>query len=235
MADAWEDAVVGPQPDVVLHAPTDELTETEGLIDLRPNRDPERYDPRAPPRKRRRRSRSLEHASLDLYGGEDGLLVRTALIRSEAYTGKSLPRIEGAPDVGRICRHLAYSPHEYMVSIPLNARNEVLAIHEAAVGPAGHVAFTLQQLLKVAFLTSAVSMVMVHNHPSGDPRPSRDDMRTTEAVFRGAGCVGIEVVDHIIVANDGMFSFSMNVASLDNAVMPESRRLSFIDWPVSDL
>lgn len=208
MTRAYEDAVVGPYADVVLEAPTDELTETEGVVDIEAN--PPEYDvkQREPTKRRRRRKRQLEHPALDLYGGYDGLLVRTALIRSAEYDDKALPRLQGPTDVALMCRHLMYAPHEYMVTLPINNRGEVLAIHEAAIGPAGHVAFSPTQVIKVAFLTGATGMVAVHNHPSGDPRPSDDDVATTAAMAGALSCVGLTLMDHIIVARDGYFSFA---------------------------
>lgn len=226
---AQEDAIVGPFPDVVLYADSDKLTETEGLIDVHAHPNPD-YDPEARPRKRRRRGPTLEHPSLDLYGGEEGLLVRTALIRSDKYRDRKPPVVQGAHDIARMCRHLTHSPNEYMVSISLNAANEVLAIHEAGVGPAGHVAFTVQQILKVAFLTSAVSMAMVHNHPSGDPRPSADDIRTTRAVAEGGGCLGISIIDHIIVARRGFYAFAHAIPRGDLLETPRDTR-KFTPWP----
>lgn len=213
-------AVAGPWPDVTLYAPTEELTETDGDIavgSLRAHASPNRapgYDPKAPA-KRRRRKPTLEHAALDLYGGFDGLLVRTALIRSEKYSDKDLPRVRGGADVAEMCRHLIYAPEEYMVTISLDNANRVRAINEVAKGPAGSVGFTAQQLLKVAFLTTATALIMVHNHPSGNPQPSPDDKRTTERLVRAAKCVDLDILDHVIVADQGWVSLRDYAPSSD--------------------
>lgn len=236
MTRAYEDAVVGPYADVVLEAPSEELTETEGLVDIHAN--PSEYDAKQrAPSKRRRRKRTLEHPSLDLYGGYEGLLVRTALIRSAEYEDKALPRVSGPLDVAMICRHLSYAPHEYMVTLPLNNRGELLAIHEAAIGPAGHVAFSPTQVIKVAFLTGATGMLAVHNHPSGDPTPSEDDAKTTAVMARALECVGITLMDHIIIARDGYFSFAdvngPNLGRADElAHIATSQRGDVCSWPV---
>jgi len=206
-----EDATVGPHADVVLYAPSDELVESDMVLDeLRahptPNPASAAYRPGVKPPKRRRRQRTLEHAALELYGGNEGLLVRTALIRSEKWGNKKLPKVSSDAEVAELCRHLTYADSEYMVTLALAPDNSVRAIHEAAVGPASNVAFTPQQVLKVAFLTHSTAMIMVHNHPSGDPTPSREDIATTNAMGRAAQCVGIELLDHVIVAQDGFVS-----------------------------
>lgn len=199
---------VGPGPDVVLYAPTDELTGTELLVDeLRAEPSPNPAYGQTPSRRRRRRT--VEEPAADLYGGYDGLLVRTALIRSKDYSERRLPKVDGAKDIADLCKHLIYADSEFMVTLPLSGQNQVRAIHEAAVGPADHVAFTAQQVMKVAMLTGSTAFVMVHNHPSGDPRPSMDDASTTIAVARAASCVGITLLDHVIVAEDGFMSFLM--------------------------
>jgi proteasome lid subunit RPN8/RPN11 len=203
-------ATAGPWPDVTFYAPSRELTETEGdipLSDLRAHaRNPE-YETRALDKpKRRRRKRALEDPALELYGGAEGLLVRTAIIRSQDYDERKVPVIRDAEDVAQLCHHLVYSPEEYMVTIPLDARHRPRAINEVARGVAGHVAFTAQQVLKVAFLTTSNTVVIVHNHPSGDPTPSPDDIRATEHLVAAAKCVDLEILDHIIVAHDGWIS-----------------------------
>lgn len=209
-------AFAGPGPDVLLYAPADELTGTEIVVDqltARPN--PYGGAPAQKPKRRRRRV-SLEHAALDLYGGHDGLLVRTALIRSKDYSDRDLPEVQSAHDVAKLCRHLIYSDSEYMVTIAMDNAMRVRAIHEAALGPANAAAFTAQQVLKVAFLTSAQQFVMVHNHPSGTPSPSNDDLSSTVAVAEAARCVGLSMMDHVIVAERGFFSFQWYGANFDN-------------------
>jgi hypothetical protein len=202
----------GPWPDVTLYAPTEELTETAGDIavgSLRAHAVPNKKG------KRRRRGRTLEHAALDLYGGFDGLLVRTALIRSEDYDERDLPVVRGGADVAEMCKHLIHAPEEYMVTISLDNANRARAINEVAKGPAGHVGFSAQQLLKVAFLTTASSLIMVHNHPSGDPRPSWDDKKTTAKLIEAAKCVDLTILDHVIVADKGWVSLSSEAPSGD--------------------
>ncbi|CAN5291510.1 hypothetical protein BH10PSE13_BH10PSE13_23110 [soil metagenome] len=65
----------------------------------------------------------------------------------------------------------------------------------------------LWSLARIVAQTGAASLVMVHNHPSGDPRPSRADMDATHAVWRMARMLGATLRDHLIIGRDGTFSF----------------------------
>ena len=64
-----------------------------------------------------------------------------------------------------------------------------------------------REIFKEAFLCSAVSMVIVHNHPSQDPTPSLADLETTKALVEAARICQIQLLDHIIVSSDSSFSF----------------------------
>lgn len=238
MARVEQDSTIGPHPDVVLYAPTRDLTDTEDIAasSLHPNEgEPPRYDPtgRRPARRRRRRQRALEHPALDLYGGYEGLLVRTALIRSDQYDDRDLPKVETVMDVALLCKHLIHSDQEHVVTIAADVLLHALAINEAAIGPANHASFTAMQVLKVAFLTSARGVFMVHNHPSGDPRPSNDDLMATRAVLKAAECLQLDFLDHIIVGRQGFVSFTQNAPSLAEAAFSESgRHWRRMPWPM---
>lgn len=69
------------------------------------------------------------------------------------------------------------------------------------------VALPLPSLARIVVRTGASALVMVHNHPSGDPHPSRADIDATYAVWRMARMLGATLHDHLIVGSDGLFSF----------------------------
>lgn len=200
---ASDSTFAGPGAGVILYAPASDLVQTERV---RPNPDYKADRPAKLPKPRRRKA--LEHPALELYGGYDKFLVRTALIRAEGYDATKAVQISSPADVAQLCRHLVYADNEYLVTVALDRGNKLRAINEAGIGPADHVAFTAMQILKVAFLTSASALVMVHNHPSGNPMPSGDDMRATQAVRKAADCVGLDVLDHVIVASEGWYSIA---------------------------
>jgi len=64
-----------------------------------------------------------------------------------------------------------------------------------------------REVLKIAIKSSAASVIFLHNHPSGDPEPSIDDIEITNRLCKSCAIVGIQVLDHLIVAENGYFSF----------------------------
>lgn len=181
--------------------------------------------------RRRRSKRTVELPEADLYAGFEKLLVRTALVRAEGYQPKFGPVIDSAEDVAELTKHLSTADNEYLVTLAINASNRLLAIHEAGVGPTSEVATTAQQLLKVAFLTSASALIIVHNHPSGIPRPSPEDARMTASVIRATRCVGLPLLDHVIIAIDGWTSFADTNGGLEHAAENyELTRFAVRDW-----
>lgn len=177
--------------DMIFYAPPEDLVATP----LHPNEG----------RKRRRR-RALEHPTLELFGDWNTQLVRTALVRAEGYDPDDLPFVGSAEAIVAHCEHLKHYDQEYIVTFALDGRHRLMAIHEVGLGPRGHAATTPRDVLKVAFLTGAAAIVIVHNHPSGDPSPSPDDVAMTHALREAMNCVGIPFLDHIVVATKGWHS-----------------------------
>ena len=64
-----------------------------------------------------------------------------------------------------------------------------------------------REVIKPAIKESAASVIFIHNHPSGDPEPSTDDIEITDRLYKSCNILGINVLDHIIVAEEGYFSF----------------------------
>jgi DNA repair protein RadC len=67
-----------------------------------------------------------------------------------------------------------------------------------------------REIIKRALELGATALIMAHNHPSGDPKPSRDDINLTEQVVAAAKTFGIVVHDHLIIARKDHFSFRNN-------------------------
>lgn len=155
-----------------------------------------------------RRKRSLEQSALDLYAGNEKYLVRTALIRADNYdNGKRAPTIRSGQDAADLTQHLVHADQEHLVILALNAQMKLVAIHETAVGATSSVGQEIRHIIKVAVLVAATGVIMVHNHPSGDPTPSDPDRAITKHAGEAFECVGIALLDHVIVAAGGWRSF----------------------------
>ncbi len=99
---------------------------------------------------------------------------------------------------------------EAFVAIYLNTKNHVIATELMNEGTVDHAVVYPRNLVKRALERNASGLILVHNHPSGVSKPSRDDIELTGAVKEAAGTLGIKVLDHIVVAKDGCFSFVDN-------------------------
>jgi len=64
-----------------------------------------------------------------------------------------------------------------------------------------------REILKAAILSNAVSIILVHNHPSGDPEPSDDDKNLTDKISKACGIMSISLLDHIIIGKNSYYSF----------------------------
>jgi len=146
-----------------------------------------------------------------LYDGKEKFLVRTALVRSEDYKAGKAPMLQRPEDIAKLCKHLTLMDQEYIVTVAVNAQQKLLAIHETAIGGRYEAQITVNGVIKVAFLSGAAAMFMVHNHPSGDPHPSDQDKELTTRAIKASDCVGVTFLDHIIVAEQGFHSIGYGV------------------------
>jgi DNA repair protein RadC len=88
---------------------------------------------------------------------------------------------------------------EHFVILALDAQNHVLGFKVVATGGATSTNVDAKTLFRDALLLGAVSLILAHNHPSGDPRPSRDDIALTRKLVDGGKLLDIVVRDHIVV------------------------------------
>ena len=96
---------------------------------------------------------------------------------------------------------------EHFKLILLNPRNKIIRISTISIGTLNASLVHPREVFKDAIVHSAASVVLAHNHPSGDPDPSEDDLKITRKLVESGKILGIEVMDHIIIAKNGFFSF----------------------------
>jgi DNA repair protein RadC len=106
------------------------------------------------------------------------------------------------------CRtSMAFADKEHFRILFLDKRNQLIADEVQQVGTVDHTPVYPREVVKRALELSATALILVHNHPSGDPTPSRADIQMTQSIIEVAGPLGIAVHDHIIVAKEGHASF----------------------------
>jgi DNA repair protein RadC len=102
------------------------------------------------------------------------------------------------------CRtSMAFGEREQFRVLFLDKRNQLIADEVQAEGTVDHTPVYPREVVKRALELSATAVVLVHNHPSGDPTPSRADIQMTKQIVEIAKPLGVEVHDHIIVGREG--------------------------------
>ena len=96
---------------------------------------------------------------------------------------------------------------EHFKLILLNPRNKIIGISTISIGTLNASLVHPREVFKDAIAHSAASVVLAHNHPSGDPEPSEDDLTITKRLIEAGKILGVEVIDHLIVGKNGFFSF----------------------------
>ena len=123
------------------------------------------------------------------------------------YRGKAPRVIRGPEDVvALVGRKLRREQREHFLVLLLNARHEVLAKETVSVGSLNASIVHPREVFKPAVLASAASIVLVHNHPSGDPEPSEEDISISKRLVQAGELIGIGVLDHVIIASRGVVS-----------------------------
>lgn len=118
------------------------------------------------------------------------------------------PHLPHAPAVAAWASWLTGLDHEELWVLSLDGRNRLRSSRRAAMGGLSGVHVAVRDVLRTALREGASAFVLVHNHPSGDPTPSDDDVRFTEVVAEGARTVGVPLLDHVVVGQDGHVSLA---------------------------
>lgn len=94
---------------------------------------------------------------------------------------------------------------EVVCALYLSTANHILGVQEVTRGTVDGSLVSPREVFKGAILHNATSLILAHNHPSGNTAPSREDIATTERVAKSGKILGIDLLDHIIVGTDGNY------------------------------
>lgn len=131
-------------------------------------------------------------------------VVRVVLVRE-----RSVPfgarQISSSAEAARLVRELVGdADREHLVALYLDVKNRVVAVHTVSIGGLNLAVVHLREVYKAALLANAAGVLLAHNHPSGDPAPSREDVEATRRVAAAGEILGIHLLDHVVVG-DGRF------------------------------
>lgn len=96
---------------------------------------------------------------------------------------------------------------EHFKLILLNARNKIIGISTISIGSLNASIVHPREVFKDAIIHGAYSVVLAHNHPSGDTEPSEDDLMITKKLVESGKILGVEVIDHLIICKNNFYSF----------------------------
>lgn len=88
---------------------------------------------------------------------------------------------------------------EYLYMVCMNTKLDMIGVFELSHGNVNSSVVGIRELFQKALLANAVSIIVMHNHPSGDPTPSREDIEVTKRMVEAGKIVGVEVLDHLII------------------------------------
>ncbi|MFJ8450684.1 JAB domain-containing protein [Aerococcus viridans] len=103
-------------------------------------------------------------------------------------------------------RFIGRDDRELFFVMCLNTKNNVVAVHRCHVGSLNSSIVHPREVFKSAILNNAASVIVGHQHPSGDTKPSMEDIKVTKRLVEGEKLLGIEVLDHLVVNNDNSFT-----------------------------
>ena len=139
-------------------------------------------------------------------GKASTLMAAVELGKRIAASRKSEKYMVDDPDMiaDMFMEDLRYEKKEYFKSVILNTKSEIVAVDNVSVGELSSTIVHPREVFSRAVRKSAYGVVFVHNHPSGDPTPSEEDISTTKRLVEGGKILGIEVLDHVIIG-DGRY------------------------------
>ena len=96
---------------------------------------------------------------------------------------------------------------EYIYLLTLNTKSDITGIFEISHGTVSNCLVSPREIFSRALMIGATGIILVHNHPSGYPEPSREDMHLTKRLKKAGELIGIELLDHIIIGDKCFISF----------------------------
>jgi len=124
--------------------------------------------------------------------------------KSMLYSPRRINKPEVAADLIR--KFIAERDRECLIGIYLNIKNEPTCLHEISVGSLNSSIVHPREVFKTGICANAAALIIGHNHPSGDPTPSTEDLKISRKILKAGELLGIQLLDHIIIAGNTHYS-----------------------------
>lgn len=127
-------------------------------------------------------------------------LVREGRVSSAGF------RLHDAATVARVVAPLLSDlPHEEILVLCIDTQNKLRYVHRAARGGLHASSIAASDVYRAAIISGCLGIILVHNHPSGSPEPSAEDIAFTRKVRAGADVLGLQFLDHVVFASRTSF------------------------------
>jgi DNA repair protein RadC len=120
----------------------------------------------------------------------------------------SKTRISSSAEVYELFKFLAQEPRENFLCIHLNSKNRIICIDRVSVGSLTASIVHPREVFSSVLLSAAAAILLCHQHPSGDPEPSREDLEITKRLKDGADLLGVRLLDHVVIGDGGYVSLA---------------------------
>lgn len=115
--------------------------------------------------------------------------------------------IRSTKDTLHAVREYTNKKQEYLICLYINSRNELIQKEVIGVGTLNALQIEPREVFRPAFTTPCAGLILVHNHPSGDPKPSNADIMFTKRIQEAGKILGIQLLDHLVITTDSYYSF----------------------------
>ncbi len=159
----------------------------------------------------------LSHAEIEELTSIRGIgLCKAAQIQAAIELGKRISTHSGEEKVkvdsplvvvDLLMEEMRYLKKEHFKTIILDTKNHIICIENVSVGNLNASIVHPREVFNLAIRKSANAIILVHNHPSGDPTPSTEDINITHRLIEAGNIIGIKVLDHIIIGDNKYISF----------------------------
>lgn len=134
---------------------------------------------------------------------------KVTLVKESEISLAAYPRYGNSRDVFEAFREeFAQLDREEFHVITVDNKNRMIGLHRVSVGTLSTTIVQPREVYKSALLHNAAAVLLLHNHPSGDPAPSAEDRQCTARLLKAGAILGIKVLDHIVLGESDYFSFA---------------------------
>lgn len=151
----------------------------------------------------------------------------------KVYQNADIPKgdpVYSPDDIYRIMSFIEKADREMMYALHLDAKLRIIAMELISVGSLNNSIFHPREVFKGAILNNSASIILVHNHPSGDATPSKEDLDITARSMDAGNLLGIEVLDHVIVSTNGHVSIKKHFDTISQEIEKTAEKKKGQEW-----